>query len=287
VTPVAVIIPTFNRGTRVFLTLEKILACDPVPAEIWVHVDKSDGKLEEVLASRFPSVRVLSSQVRLGPGGGRHRCLEKCSLPYAVSFDDDSYPVDADFFERIHAIFLACPEAAVIQATIWQRNEQPKAREASLTRKSDFVGCGYVVRVSAYKETRGYLPRPIAYGLEETDLSIQLFSNDWRVYQSGELRVFHDTDLSHHDHPEITVARITNVALFAFLHYPVLLWGWAAIQLSNLVRFCLMRNRWRGVLKGLLCIPGDCFAHRQYRRPLPRRVVSAFLRLRRAEILPE
>ncbi|PYV90763.1 MAG: family 2 glycosyl transferase [Acidobacteria bacterium] len=281
VTPISVFIPTFNRGGRVFCTLDRVLACDPGPCEIWVHVDKSDGKLEAELTAKFPSVRLLSSRERLGPGGGRHRCLKMCRSPYAVSFDDDSYPVDSDFFEKILSTFLEHPEAAIIGATIWQRNEQPIARAGSLTRKLDFIGCGYGVRLKAYEETRGYLSRPVPYGMEETDLSIQLFSKGWRIYQSGELRVFHDTDFTHRENPDITVGTISNVALFTFLHYPVTLWGWAAIQIGNLLRDCMARKRWKGMLKGLACVPADCYAHRRYRRPLPRRVVSDFLEMRR------
>ena len=137
------------------------------------------------------------------------------------------------------------------------------------------------MRLKAYEETRGYLSRPVPYGMEETDLSIQLFSKGWRIYQSGELRVFHDTDFTHRENPDITVGTISNVALFTFLHYPVTLWGWAAIQIGNLLRDCMARKRWKGMLKGLACVPADCYAHRRYRRPLPRRVVSDFLEMRR------
>src|SRR3974377_1485212 len=96
VAPVAVIIPTYNRGFAVLSVLDRIQACDPKPSEIWVHVDLGDGALERVLNQKFPKIGVLSSSVRLGPGGGRHRCLLACNTPYAVSFDDDSYPVDSD-----------------------------------------------------------------------------------------------------------------------------------------------------------------------------------------------
>ena len=44
--PIAVLIPTYNRGAAVLSVLEKIQACDPQPSEIWVHVDQADGMLE-------------------------------------------------------------------------------------------------------------------------------------------------------------------------------------------------------------------------------------------------
>src|SRR6185312_14602030 len=63
--PVAVIVPTYDRGGAVISVLERVLACDPQPAEIWVHIDRSDGVLESDLNERFPGVRVLTSAERL------------------------------------------------------------------------------------------------------------------------------------------------------------------------------------------------------------------------------
>jgi len=132
-----VIIPTYNRGLTVTRALKKIDKCDPKPAEIWTHIDLSDGTLEGVLREQFPDVRVLTSPVRLGPGGGRHRCLVACGTPYAVSFDDDSYPVDPDFFFSTERLFCEYPRAAIFGARIWHRHECEKVRTASLVLNSE------------------------------------------------------------------------------------------------------------------------------------------------------
>ena len=99
--PITVIIPTYNRGMKVLSVLEKIRLCDPAPAAIIIHIDLSDGNLEAELKERFPDIAVLMSSARRGPGGGRHRCLLACKTPFAVCFDDDSYPVDSDFFATV------------------------------------------------------------------------------------------------------------------------------------------------------------------------------------------
>ena len=153
--PVAVIIPTYRRGRRVFGTLERVLQCDPAPAEILVHVDESDGTLEAEIWRLFPAVTVLSSNVRVGPGGGRHLCIERCRSPYAASFDDDSYPYNVDFFEQLMAIFAANPDAAVVAGSISFPHQPPKPRAPGLRQTPGFVGCGHAIRVSAYRAISG------------------------------------------------------------------------------------------------------------------------------------
>ena len=279
--PVTVIIPTYNRGVAVISVLEKIQECDPKPAEMWVHVDSADGILEGELTRRFPNVGVLTSAGRLGPGGGRHRCLLACKSPYAVSFDDDSYPVDADFFRCVEQLFLQYPRAAIFCANIWQRYEPEKPRTRSLVQFPDYVGCGYAVRLAAYRQVRGYIPRPVPYGMEESDLSLQLFEAGWQIYEAGDLRVFHDTDLKHHQSPEVTSGVIANVGLYAFLHYPIRAWGWGVVQVANRVIYCIRKGRVRGICSGIMHIPADCYRNRRYRKPVSWQTLRRFLRFRR------
>ena len=282
--PIAVIIPTYNRGMAVLSVLEKIHECDPKPTEIWVHIDLANSKLERELNQRFPKIGVLTSPVQLGPGGGRHRCLLACTTPYAVSFDDDSYPVDSDFFSSVERLFSKHSKAALFEATIWHRFESPKARTDSVIPISDYVGCGYALRLAAYRQVRGYLPRPVAYGMEESDLSLQLFVTEWRIFQAGELRVFHDTELKHHQSPKITSGVITNIGLYAFLHYPLIGLFLGAIQVINKIVYSIRMGRNRGIMTGVLMIASECYRHRQYRRPLQLKTLIRFLRFRRTGV---
>jgi GT2 family glycosyltransferase len=279
--PVAVIIPTYNRGTAIFAVLERIAACDPAPAEILVHIDSGDGILDRDLKRRFPKVQILSSARRLGPGGGRHRCLLACTAPYVVSFDDDSYPVDVDFFARVERLFSELPRAAVLAASIWHRNEPEIVKTDSVVACSNYVGSGHAMRLAAYREVRGYLPQPLAYGMEESDLSLQLFAAGWSIYRAGEIRVFHDTELKHHHSPEVTAAMIANVGLYVFLHYPLVGWGWGLLQLANKVADCVQRRRYRGISRGILRIPTECYRHRRHRNPIDWQTLRKYFELRK------
>jgi GT2 family glycosyltransferase len=276
--PVTVIIPTYNRGMKVLSVLEKIRLCDPAPAAVIIHIDLSDGKLESELKERFPDVAVLTSSVRLGPGGGRHRCLLACKTPFAVSFDDDSYPVDGDFFATVERLFLEHPHAALLEANVWHRSEAELPRATSLAPIATYIGCGYAIRLDVYRQMRGYLNRPVPYGMEELDLSLQLFVSGSEMMRTGELRVFHDTDLKHHHSTEITRGSIMNVALYAFLHYPMMASGLAMLQLGNKIAYCVRRGRIGGIIPGLLQIPPDCWRNRMYRKPVPWKTLQRYVR---------
>ena len=281
---VAVVIPTYDRGCAVLSILEKIQACDPYPTEIWVHIDRSDGSLKSELNRRFPSVGVLTSPTRLGPGGGRHRCLLACRAPFAVGFDDDSYPVDADFFRRVEELFLANPNAAIIGARIWHRHEPELARVESLKLSSGYIGCGFAIRLAAYHKVRGLLPQPVPYGMEESDLSLQLFASGRFIYESGALRVLHDTDLKHHELPQNNAGAITNLGLFVFLHFPIIRWTVGILQVGNRVVYSIRMGRVRGICSGILQIPLTCYRYRRYRRAVPWPILKRFLVFRRTGI---
>jgi hypothetical protein len=117
--------------------------------------------------------------------------------------------------------------------------------------------------------------------MEEVDLSLQMVAAGWHIYEAGDLRVLHDTDLQHHQSPEINAGAITNVGLFAFLHFPIVRWGWGALQVGNRVVYSMRMGRFRGICSGLLQIPIDCYRNRDHRNALAWPTLKRFLEFRR------
>ena len=279
--PITVGIPTYSREECVFQPIERILACDPVPAEIIVHIDASDGVLEQKLARSFPSVKVITSPNRVGPGGGRHRCLQAASHEVFASFDDDSWPVDADYFARLMKHVQNSPEAACFATVVAQRSDaMPPVVESSVI-VVDYTGCGYALRTSVYRSLSGFVDRPTAYGLEEKDLAMQLHSAGYKIMMCHDLRVCHDTDLAHHSHPEITSATIQNAALLTWLRYPLTLWPYGALQYANVIWFMLSKGRLAGIASGVLGTPASLWRYRHLRQPLPALSIISYRRARK------
>jgi hypothetical protein len=200
-----------------------------------------------------------------------------------VSLDDDSYPFDTDFFSSVASIFDEYPDVALVDAQIWHRGEEEIIRGTKMRPTLRFTGCGHAVRVAAYRSTSGYLSEPVAYGVEENDLAMQMFARNLGVWKSDALRVFHDTDRSTHSNPQIVSGYISNVALLTFINYPMYLWFIGIFHVGSVLRSCIARSRFAGIARGLALIPGKLYRRRRDRRPLRGSQVIRFLLTRRQD----
>lgn len=281
---IAAIVTAYERTEQTLATLKVIQSCDPPPAEVLVHVDGNRVQCAEAIRAAFPDVRVLLSGEQVGPGGGRNKLMEAARSELVASFDDDSYPIDADYFSRAIQLFNQQPDASVICAALYHRGETIAldARNAQWT--ADFSGGACVYRRNVFLEAGGYVPLPVAYGMEEVDLALRLHSRGARILTSLWLRVFHDTDLQHHADSHVAAGSIANLALLAYLRYPVSLWMVGAGQCVKRVVWLVRHRRFRGICTGVAMIPSHLRANRQHRRPLRYEAVRSYLSLRRAPV---
>lgn len=278
---VTAIVTAYKRIDQTLFTLSKLEACTPPPAQILVHIDGNETKTQDAILQRFPNICCILSFNSMGPGGGRNKLLAAATHELVASFDDDSFPVDADYFARVIQVSERAPAAAIIVAEVTHAGEA--IREASETAEwvSDFIGCGCVYRKSVFMQTTGYVPLPTAYGMEEVDLALRMHAVGKRILKTNWLRIFHDTDLKRHDDPEVTAGSIANIALLTFLRYPMVLWPVGLYQMARRVSWLLTHGRSRGVLRGLGRIPSVLWKNRLHRQRLSVASVKSYLKLRR------
>ena len=281
---ISAIVTAYERIDQTLATLQILQTCVPKPDEILVHVDADQVKCEQAIRKEFPDVRVLRSREQVGPGGGRNKLMDAAQFDFVASFDDDSYPIDSDYFERALKIFERFPEAAVICAALYHAGEPIGLDAISAQWAADFSGGACIYRRSAFLEAGGYVPLPVAYGMEEVDVAIRLHSRGGKILSTPWLRVFHNTDLIRHADPRVTAGSIANLALLAYLRYPVSLWAIGAGQCVNRLLWLLRHGRRRGIVKGFAMIPAHIRAHQRYRRPLSSAAVRSYLALRRTRI---
>jgi GT2 family glycosyltransferase len=283
-TGISAIVTAYERIEQTLATLRVIQSCTPPPDEILVHVDGNQRKCQQAICKTFPSVRVLRSDEQVGPGGGRNKLIDAAQFEFVASFDDDSYPIDADYFARAKKLFAQFPEAAVICAALYHVGDLIELDQYSAEWTADFTGAACLYRRQAFLDAGGYVPLPVAYGMEEVDLALRLHARGARVLTTRWLRVFHNSDLQHHADPRITASSIANLALLAYLRYPVILWGIGMGQCANRLLWLLRHGRRRGILKGVTMIPAHLRANHRYRQPVSKSVVRSYLALRHAPI---
>ena len=278
---ISAIVTAYDRVDQTLNTLRIIATCDPKPDEILVHVDGNRVECANAIRDAFPYVTVIVSSERVGPGGGRNKLIAAAKCEFVASFDDDSYPIDGDYFSRVMDVFERYPDAWVASARIFNLRERIEPDTPAVEWVADFGGGGCAYRRSRYLETGGYVPLPTAYGMEEVDFGLRLHALGGRVLRAGRLRVFHNSDLSHHADPRITSASIVNLALLTYLRYPMSMWAVGVAQCANRIQWLVRHGRRRGVLAGIAAIPGTLAKYRGHRRPLPSKFVRSFLALRR------
>lgn len=282
--PISAIVTAFRRIDAVRHTLTILHQCDPPPDEIIVHVDGGEHTCAAVIEREFPNVRVMTSDGRLGPGGGRNKLIAAASHPLVASFDDDSYPIDHDYFERVQQVFEEFPAAWVVDSHVYHLHQpiEPDANHSEWV--ADFSGGACAYRRTRFFEIGGYVPLPTAYGMEEVDAGLRLHAAGGRVLRSRRLRVFHNTDLARHADPAVTAASIANIALLAYLRYPRWLWGLAVAQCVKRIGWLVSQQRFRGVVTGVFSIPATIAQHRQAREPVSARALRSYWALRRHPI---
>jgi len=281
---ISAIVTAYERIEQTLATLRVIRSCTPPPDEVLVHVDANRRDCEQAICKAFPDVRVLVSKDQVGPGGGRNKLVDAAKFDLVASFDDDSYPIDSDYFARAAKLFEQFPDAAVICAAIYQVGEAIGLDERSAEWTADFSGAACIYQRQAFLDAGGYVPLPVAYGMEEVDLAIRLHWRGARILTTRWLRVFHNTNLAHHADPRVTAGSIANLALLAYLRYPVTLWGIGIGQCANRLLWLLRHGRHRGILKGVTMIPAHLWSNHRYRLPVSAGAVRSYLALRRAPI---
>jgi GT2 family glycosyltransferase len=285
------VIPTWRRSDALRRTLEQILSCRPAPAEILIHVDAGDNETQSALKPQFgDAVRWLSSDTTLGPGGGRNRLIREARSPVVASFDDDSWPMDADYFSAAAELFQSYPRAAVFDVLeVRPDTEQSEIAchaNAGIVPTACYQNCACLLRRDAFLTTSGYLPLRYAYGVEEADVALQLLDAGCEIMRAPALRVYHDSQLEHHSSPRVNAAHIANTALLAYLRYPVSYWPLGVMQVLNRARYAMRMRRWRGIASGLCQIPGALWQHRKYRKPVTAATIAQSRRLARESFEP-
>lgn len=266
--PITATVTAYRRIEQTLVTIRRLNDCQPAPNEILVHVDADEIACAEAIRGAFPDISVIISKEAIGPGGGRNKLMAAARNELVANFDDDSYPQDPDFFGRAMELFALFPQMSVVGGMIFHRNQAILRAERKIAVCGNFSGCGVVFRRDDVIEAGGYLPMPIAYGVEEEDLAFRMFARQKTIMFCPWLRVYHDTTLAHHSDPNINAHVIANIGMLAFLRYPKRYWCYGFGQLANRILWCVRAGRRHGILRGIALMPTQFLKYKTFRAPV-------------------
>ena len=263
--PVSVAIPAYGSEAALATSLQKIFECRPLPKEVLLHYDGNwEPNQDFTLDSPVPVV-VIRSEVHLGPGGGRHRLIHNASCDIVACFDDDSWPLDKDYFAKATALMAAFPNAAIISPSVFLKEKPVLPVMAEASESVGFEGSASLTRRSMYLALPGYVPVRQPYGVEETDFSLQVHAAGHEILSSPWLRAWHNRP--HADYQHGLEPWVANEVLLAYLRYPRWLQPWGWLRSLRLIRRHWTFKNAVGLLRALgssptLCKKFSSYCHR-------------------------
>ncbi len=196
----SVVIITHDRPDDLAKCLESVERQTAGEIEIIVVDNASTDNTLEMLAQRFPQVRVYPSKVNLGVSQGRNVGIEMASHEVCVCIDDDAVFASDDAVRQAINYFESDPGLASVAMTILssatgeeERKGIPRLDKKVLDRDYEctyFCGAGFAVRRSMFLEA-GTFWAPLVYGSQELDLSYRFLDRGWRLVHSAGIRVIH------------------------------------------------------------------------------------------------
>jgi GT2 family glycosyltransferase len=191
---ISVMITTRNRSADLRQTLGVLAKMNPPPTEILVTADGCTDDTVATVRHEFPACRLTVNQPGQGSIPARDRMMREAAGDLILSLDDDSYPLDEDFFARVPALFAAHPEAAVMTFPELRDEGVYESVEKTPTCPGRYVSaypnCAAVMRRDVYLQTGGY-PLFFKHAYEEPDYALQCFQQGRAVWFEPSLTIRH------------------------------------------------------------------------------------------------
>jgi GT2 family glycosyltransferase len=244
-----VVVPTRNRRDILRATLRRL---DPPAAAVRVLVfcDACTDGSEEMVRADFPRVRLISSSEQLGQSVARSCAFAACETELILSIDDDSWPMDADYADRIRRAFDRGPRAAFLAASVYDKSHPEGAAPADSQayRVRNFVGCGFAVRSKVFSELGGFRTF-FQYGGEELEIALRAHARGWEIVFVPSLRIYHDRTPVNRDEFEMIRSGFGNNLSACLLNEPAWICGLHLARLSfKGFAHALKRGHWKAPL---------------------------------------
>lgn len=176
---ISVMITTRDRCANLRQTLNRLAEMNPPAHEILVTADGCTDDTVLMMRDEFGDCQLRVNQTSLGSVKSRDRMLRAATGETVLSLDDDSYPLENDFFAKLPGIFAAHPEVSVI--TFPELRDDGSYISASKSPQSPghyvsaYPNGAAAMRRGDYLKTAGY-PGCFFHAYEEPDYALQVYA---------------------------------------------------------------------------------------------------------------
>lgn len=174
---VSILIVTWNRRHELARSIDSALALTYPNTEIVVVDNASTDATADMVATNYPTVRLIRSSRNLGCPSGRNLGFNHCHGQYIYMLDDDGW-LAPDAVEVSVRRAEADETLGVVMSRIHELEDgkSVQKRPADLDESvylSCFIGCCSLVRRSAL-EAAGFFPEDFFRQAEESDLALRM-----------------------------------------------------------------------------------------------------------------
>jgi glycosyltransferase involved in cell wall biosynthesis len=279
-----------NRCDDLRRTLAHLHGMNPPPGEIFVVADACTDGTVAMVREDFPHCRLHVNASNQGSIRSRDFILRHATGDLVLCLDDDSYPLQPDFFARLPEVFAAHPEAAVISFPELRDGNvfvpPDKTPETPGHYLSAYANGAAAMRRADYLASSGYPPF-FQHAYEEPDYALQCYARGRAVWFEPSLVLRHHFSGVNRDRGRTHRLNARNELWSVWMRCP---WPWLpAVSLYRLIRqfahacsegadWALREPEWwRQATVGL----DPCLVHR---RPIPWRIYFAWMRLARSPL---
>lgn len=261
----------------------------PPPDEIWVTDDGGTDGSANMVQDNYPDCKLKVNVCGLGSVASRDWMVRQATGELVLSLDDDSYPLDSDFFARLPELMQSHPEAAVVCFPElcddgFLHADDPLYSKAHYV--ASYPNCAAVMRRHVYLQTAGFPPF-FFHSYEEPDYVAQCAGLGYGVWFEPSLVVRHHYSPANRNWLKIHHFHARNELWSVWLRCP---WPWLLlVSLFRVIRQLgyassngvgwLLREPiwWWSAIQGV----GNCWRHRQ---PVSWRHYLAWMKLARSPL---
>lgn len=287
-----VIITTRNRKEDLHRTCAVLAAMQPPPDEVIICADGCTDGTVEFVREAHPGFRLLINDTACGSIASRDKMMRASDCDLLLSLDDDSYPMEIDFFAKLPGLFVRRPQLAVA-AFPQHSDEFPETLTLVDFGPPQFVGsfsnAGAAIRRSVFLELGGY-PAYFRHAYEEPDFALRCVAAGFEVRFEPSLHIRHHFTAVQRNEMRVHQSHARNELWSVLMRCPF-------PHLIPVIGFRLCRQfayackrGWRWALAEprwwIACLAGVFRATAQ-RKPLPWAVYRNWMRLVRSPIVSE